>query len=62
MRTITPMKSDVASFPLLESGDLPGEEDWNVLESLHQSDDLDDDLDNDDDQLATLTVARSFDD
>ena len=59
MRTITLMKPDIASFPLLESGDLPGDEDWNVLESLHHSDELDND---DDDQLNTLTVAPSFDD
>lgn len=57
MRTIQIAKPDVASFPLLESGDLPGAEDWNVLESLHHSDDFDDD-----DQLASLTVAPSFDD
>ena len=46
------------SFPLLESGDLPGAEDWSVLESLH----CDDSLDVEDDRFAKLCVARGFDD
>jgi len=46
------------SFPLLESGDLPGAEDWSVLESLH----YDDSLDEEDDRFATLCVASAFDD
>ena len=45
-------------FPLLESGDLPGAEDWSVLESLH----CDDSLDVDDDRFATISVASGFDD
>ena len=45
------------SFPLLEAGDLPGADDWSVLESLH----FDAGFDSDDDRFATLSVA-SFDD
>ena len=45
------------SFPLLEAGDLPGEEDWSVIEALH----CDDSLGFDDDRLASFSVA-SFDD
>lgn len=56
MRHAMPMQPETPSFPLLESGDLPGTEDWTVLESLHYNDALD----YDDDQLATLTVAPSF--
>ena len=47
------------SFPLLEAGDLPGAEDWSVLESLHYDDSFDVD---DDDRFATLSVASGFDD
>ena len=47
------------AFPLLEAGDLPGGEDWSVLESFHYDDSFDVD---DDDPLATLSVASSFDD
>ena len=46
------------AFPLLEAGDLPGDEDWSVLESLHR----DDSFDADDDRFATLSVASGFDD
>ena len=46
------------AFPLLEAGDLPGAEDWSVLESLH----CDDASDVDDDRFATLSVASGFDD
>lgn len=46
------------SFPLLESGDLPGAEDWSVIEALH----YDDSLDAEDDRFATLNVASGFDD
>lgn len=45
-------------FPLLESSDLPGAEDWSVIESLH----FNDSQDLDDDRFATLAVARAFDD
>jgi len=46
------------SFPLLESGDLPGDDDWSLLETLR----FDEAGDLDDDRRATLAVARSFDD
>ena len=39
------------SFPLLEAGDLPGADDWSVLESLHF-----DDQDGDDERFATLSL------
>ena len=45
------------AFPLLEAGDLPGDEDWSVLESLHYDDSFDGD-----DRFATLSVASGFDD
>jgi hypothetical protein len=51
------MQPDQPSFPLLESADLPGTEDWSVVESLH----FNDALETDDDQLESLTVAPSFD-
>ena len=44
-------------FPLLEASDLPGADDWSVIESLH----FDDSFDTDDDRFATISVA-SFDD
>lgn len=63
MRTLTSLQPQLPSFPLLESADLPGAEDWNVLESLHfESLHLNDALDDNDDQLASLMVAPSFDD
>ena len=46
------------SFPLLEAGDLPGADDWSVLETLR----FDDVTDVDDDRFASITVAPSFDD
>ena len=46
------------AFPLLEAGDLPGAEDWSVLESLH----CDDSFDVDDDRFATMSVASGFED
>ena len=46
------------AFPLLESSDLPGAEDWSVLESLH----CDDSFELDDDRFATISVAAGFDD
>lgn len=46
------------AFPLLEAGDLPGDEDWSVIESLH----CEDPFDVDDDRFATLSVASGFDD
>jgi hypothetical protein len=46
------------AFPLLESADLPGAEDWSVIESLH----CDDSFDVDDDRFAKLSVASGFDD
>ena len=49
---------DFASFPLLEAGDLPGAEDWTVIEALH----CDDTFDSEDDRFATLSVASGFDD
>ena len=54
------IRSEMVSpyFPLLESGDLPGAEDWSVLESLH----CDESLDVEDDRFATLCVASGFDD
>ena len=57
MRNFVRMQPDEPSFPLLESADLPGTEDWSVLESLH----FDNTLETDDDQLATMMVAPSFD-
>jgi len=58
MRQAAYTQSMTLPFPLLEAGDLPGAEDWTVLESLH----CDDALDSDDDRLATLSVASGFDD
>jgi hypothetical protein len=57
MRNLVRMQPDQPSFPLLESADLPGTEDWTVVESLH----FNDALETDDDQLESLTVAPSFD-
>ena len=57
MRSPLLLQPITPGFPLLEASDLPGAEDWSVLESLH----FDDSLDRDDDQFATLTVARAFD-
>ncbi len=42
--------------PLLDAADLPGAEDWSLIESLHC-----DGLDADDDRLATLSIARDRD-
>jgi hypothetical protein len=57
MRPSVQMISTMPSFPLLEAGDLPGADDWSVLESLH----CDDGFDSDDDRFATVSLA-SFDD
>ena len=46
------------AFPLLEASDLPGAQDWSVIESLH----CDDSFDLEDDRFATLSVASGFDD
>lgn len=43
--------------PLLESTDLPGDDDTWTLPGEYMSDDF-----GDDDRFATLSVARSFDD
>lgn len=48
-------------IPLLEASDLPGAEDWSVLESLQVDDSFDAD-DDGDDRFATLSVASGFDD
>lgn len=45
------------SCPLLEVGDLPGDDDWSVVESLRF-----DEGDFDDDHLDSISLARSFDD
>ena len=45
------------SFPLLEASDLPGADDWSLLQPLRF-----DDVDLDDDRLASVTFAQSFDD
>lgn len=60
MRTHTPSHGPMPdpTFPLLEAGDLPGADDWSVLETLR----FDDGGDFDDDHFASVTVARSFDD
>lgn len=58
MRPSIPPVAITPAFPLLEAGDLPGTEDWSVLESLH----CDDSLEVDDDRFATLSVASGFDD
>ena len=58
MRQATYSQSMTPPFPLLEAGDLPGAEDWTVIESLH----CDDTFDSDDDHFATLSVASGFDD
>lgn len=57
MRTSIQTMTPTPSFPLLEASDLPGADDWSVLESLH----FDDGFDADDDRFATISVA-SFDD
>ena len=46
------------AFPLLEAGDLPGADDWSVLETLR----FDDVGDSEDDRFASVTLATSFDD
>ena len=50
-------EATASSFPLLEAGDLPGADDWSVIESLH----FDAGVDADDDSFVTISVA-SFDD
>ena len=57
MRPSVQMITTTPSFPLLEAGDLPGADDWSVIESLH----FDDAFDADDDRFASISVA-SFDD
>ena len=57
MRPSIQMITKTPSFPLLEAGDLPGADDWSVIESLH----CDDGFDADDDRFASISVA-SFDD
>jgi hypothetical protein len=57
MRQSVQMITTTPSFPLLEAGDLPGADDWSVIESLH----CDDGFDGDDDHFASISVA-SFDD
>jgi hypothetical protein len=49
------------AIPLLEASDLPGAEDWSVLESLQFDESFDAD-DDGDDRFATLSVASGFDD
>jgi hypothetical protein len=60
MRTTTQTRVSLPdpSFPLLEASDLPGADDWSMLESLR----FDDLGDSDDDRFATVTFAPSFDD
>jgi hypothetical protein len=58
MRPSTQHAAITPAFPLLEAGDLPGEEDWSVLESLH----FDDSFEVDDDRFATLSLASRSDD
>ena len=57
MRQSLQMIATTPSFPLLEAGDLPGADDWSVIESLHCADAFD----ADDDRFASISVA-SFDD
>lgn len=57
MRHSIQMTATTPSFPLLEAGDLPGADDWSVIEGLH----CDNALDADDDRFASISVA-SFDD
>lgn len=58
-QTIADVKSSLPNpaCPLLEAGDLPGDDDWWVLESLRFGD-----VDVDDDRVGSITLARSFDD
>ena len=60
MRTMTTLQRAMfdPTFPLLEAGDLPGNDDWSVLETLRS----DDAGDYEDDRFASVTVATSFDD
>ena len=60
MRTMTTLQRTMfdPTFPLLESGDLPGNDDWSVLETLRS----DGAGDYEDDCFASVTVATSFDD
>ena len=57
MRQSIQMITATPSFPLLEAGDLPGADDWSVLEGLN----CDDGFDSDDDRFATISFT-SFDD
>ena len=57
MRQSIQMITTTPSFPLLEAGDLPGADDWSVLEGLN----CDDGFDSDDDRFATISFT-SFDD
>lgn len=58
MRDLFPRDPGSFGWPLLEADDLPGAEDWSVLESLRP----DFQADADDDRFATLAVSRAFDD
>lgn len=57
MRTHASFENTLPPIPLLDAGDLPGTEDWSVLETLR----YDDTPDGDDDHLTTLAVSREFD-
>ena len=57
MRQSIQMITTTPSFPLLEAGDLPGADDWSVLEGLN----WDGGFDSDDDRFATISFT-SFDD
>ena len=58
MRTHPLFESTPPPIPLLDAGDLPGTEDWSVLETLRYDDET---PEGDDDHLATLAVSREFD-
>jgi hypothetical protein len=58
MRALLQTAEVMPACPLLDASDLPGAEDWSVIESLH----CDDSLDADDDRFATFNVASGFDD
>jgi hypothetical protein len=58
MRTPLQPVAVTPACPLLDASDLPGAEDWSVIESLH----CEESFDVDDDRFATLSVASGFDD
>jgi hypothetical protein len=58
MTQTAPAWDPPARIPILEAGDLPGDEDWAVLESLRSDCGVDPEFDPDTDRFGELMVAR----